>query len=159
MRTGAVGIVFLLSLYGVIAAPVPKEKGVDESRAEVYFFGAYEQDRQRGKITVNVGQPGKPVILVLTAYEGVIWEINDPNKQVLRVIASGYKQPTVQGVGEKVKVDISSYTQKSKEYFYLYSPKDPQYARINDKVKSLTGKEITSFQGSYTGSEYSITKK
>jgi hypothetical protein len=91
-----------------------------------------------------VGEVKKPVILVLTAYEPVIWTVDDPKGLVVKVIASGYHDQTVvvvnkrlefpfplrpvarsrpqafEGLYTKVPVTSSSYESGDQSYFFAY---------------------------------------
>ena len=161
-------------------APVPKGAGANQATPEVHVVGVYEGAyppgvRHRagfhpnGAVTVKVGGVKKPVVLVLTSYEPVVWKIEAPKEAVVRVIASGYHQQTVEGLDEKVPVTRLSYEGGDKDFFYAYrrdagpNARDHErqeakrkYDRLVERVKELTKQDIKGVQGAYAGSTFEI---
>jgi hypothetical protein len=143
---------------------------------EVEVIGVYEgtcpPDKQRqpgvqaiGAVTVRLGNVKKARILVLTSYEPVVWTVEDPAGRVVRVIASGYHNQTVQGLDKSIPVTLSSVVSGNvKDWFYghkkLEECNDPNdrhnYERLMRRVKELTRQEPKEFQGAYRGSTFEI---
>jgi hypothetical protein len=125
----------------------------DLAIAEVHVVGLYES---RGrKAIVEVRQAKKPIILVLCAYESVTWSVQAAeNVDILQVIASGYHKQAVEGV--KAPVSTYSYDERSVGpdgqpfYFYTYDHDEEKYPNMVGKVRQLTGKKVSSFQGRYS---------
>jgi hypothetical protein len=173
-------LAWLLLVLPVGAAPLPgakKEGG--EMPAEVHAVGLYEakvgRDRGRGRritntVTVQVQATAKrPVILVLSAYEPVRWEIEAPPGAVAQVILGGYHKQTVAGLPAKVAVRSFVYEDKSEEFFTAFrdpkaddlTPEDraeaqQSYDTMTKKVKELTGRDLRFFQGQYSGKTITI---
>lgn len=151
--------------------------GADLSASEVHVVGVYEGTvatevrgvgEHPGVVTVNVAKRSKPIILVVTSYEPVIWKIEAPKDAIAKVIASGYHAQIVEGV-EDVPVTLISWDDGDERFFYAYrqvgEPTENDYERAQikqrydqlvERVKELTKQEIKSFQGQYKGSTFEI---
>ncbi|MGH8640994.1 MAG: hypothetical protein ACRET6_04750, partial [Burkholderiales bacterium] len=133
---------------------VPMLRGLAQDAA-VEAIGVYEASRKAGgaretdAVVVSIGRTGKPVVLVLASYEAVTWRIEKLPGTVLRhVLLSGYHQSAVQGVSGAEITRIGSA--------YAYSLGSGQYSSLQQAVTQYTGKGIDRFQGSYTGTRFSI---
>jgi hypothetical protein len=182
----------LFRLFGVAAivgfsacpspglAPVSKDAGGNQPAPEVRVVGVYEGTyppgvRHRGgfhppgAVTVKVGEVKKPVILVLTSYEPVVWKVEAPKGAVVRVIASGFYKQAVEGLDEKVPVTLISREARDKDYFYVHRQEagpnatdherdetKRQYDRLVARVKELTKQDIKGFQGKYAGKTFEV---
>lgn len=159
-------------------ADVPKDVDMPRAKPTVRVVGVYEGTlppgnrggvgHPQGTVTVRVTST-KPIILVLTAYEPVLWRIEAPKNVVTKVIASGYHQQSVVGLNGDIPVQQSSYETKDGNYFYAYQ-KDPpanardlqrrnidrQYDRLATQVRALTGLEVSTFDGQYTGNTFEL---
>jgi hypothetical protein len=147
---------------------------------EVQVIGVYEgayppgvQHRAgfhpNGAVTIKVGAVKKPVILVFTSYEPVVWKVEAAKGAVVRVIASGYHKQTVEGLDEKVPVSVLSHEAGDKDYFYAYCREAPPTAsdhereeatrkwdRLVERVKELTRQDVKGFQGKYAGESFEV---
>jgi hypothetical protein len=147
--------------------------------AEVHVVGVYQgtyppdvrggDGTHSGAVTINVPKGKKPVILVLSSYEPVIWRIEAPQDTIAHVIASGYFRQTVEGLDEKVPFTLISHEAGDKNFFYAHrreaEPSENDYERgetqrkydqLVEQVRALTKKDIKNFQGAYTGSTFEI---
>jgi hypothetical protein len=173
----ALALLLPLPLFAQRKTPDPD---ITKTPPGVYAVGVYEGTyppgirhaggfHPPGHVTVKVPFGRRPAILILTAYEPVIWKIEAPKGALARVIASGYHRQQVEGLTEKVPVTRISYKAKDRDYFYAYrkaaGPKANQhergetkrkYDRLVERVKALTGKDITSFRGSYAGKSFDL---
>ena len=120
--------------------------------AEVHVVGLYES--RRAKAVVEVRATGRPIILVVCAYESVTWEVRPaPGAELLEVVAAGYHRQRVEGAG--APVTTYSYDERSRSgdgrplYFYTYDHGEETYPNMAARVKDLTGKRVTSFRGRY----------
>lgn len=67
--------------------------------ASVHVLAVYQSAGRRGPIDVRVGLRGRPVTLVLSAYEPVTWRIAaEPGVLISRIFVLGYNPAKVQGV-------------------------------------------------------------
>lgn len=104
--------------------------------------------RQPGTVDVMV-KAGPPVILVLTAYEPVIWKIQpERGARVLAVLHGGYHQGIVQGAGNAHTHDLGR--------LYTYQRQGGQFSELDNTVHSLAGKRINRFQGRYAGGHFRV---
>jgi WD40 repeat protein len=120
--------------------------------AQVETIGIYEGSSIRGApsvVSVSIGRTDKPVVLVLSSYESVIWRITQlPGSRLRHVLLSGYKQSTAQGLSGTELSTIGGA--------YAYQLNSAQFASLQEAVKQYTGKTIDRFQGAYSGSQFSI---
>lgn len=172
-------VVVSLAPWLIHGAPAPKET-VKAKTPEVHAIGVYEGTyppnimhqgnfHPPGAISVKVGEVAKPVILVLTSYEPVVWTVDDPKGAVVRVIASGYYKQAVAGLRNQVPVTFISLEAGDKAWFFAYrkeaNPNENaseqtetkmRYDRLVERVKELTDHDIKEFQGEYRGSTFEI---
>jgi len=162
----------------VESAPLPQpKKETSPATPEVQAIGVYEAAKEAraaiqlpNTLRVEVQSTSKrPVILVLSAYEPVRWEINAPSGAVAQVIVSGYHKQTVVGLPQGTRVRSLVYEDKNEEYFIAF--RDPKaadltpenraeaqqaYEQMNKKVKELSGQELKFFQGQYAAHRVTI---
>lgn len=132
-------------LSALAEAAVIEAVGVYEGSGGQHGHG---RTRLPGTVDVMV-KAGPPVILVLTAYEPVIWKIQpERGARVLAVIHGGYHQGIVQGVG-------STHTHELGRV-YTYQRQSAQFSELDNTVHSLTGKRIARFQGRYEGGHFRV---
>ena len=75
---------------GNLIIPVPKN-------AEIHVVSGYEPKSTLTQVIVD--RPGKQVVLILTAYEKVVWNIKaTKSTQILAVLTSGYHKQYVQSI-------------------------------------------------------------
>jgi hypothetical protein len=145
---------------GAGAAPLPGTPGLGDLPfdAKVEIVGVYEGKRSTANSTS--GHPGRevrvlarasnrPIVLVLASYEPVNWIVVNSGARISAVLLSGYYPSTVSGVGSARVLRIGSA--------YAYSAGSAAYGSLRQAVSQYTGpREIRSFQGSYTGVEFSV---
>lgn len=128
--------------------------------AEVHAIGVYSD----GKIIVDVDYPERPIVLVLTAYGSVKWDIKvHPDTKIERLIISGYNMQFYQGITASTPVEMYTYKPSTcstacwhrEGYFYAYDLINAKI-KLNHKIQSITGKRINSFQGEYAGKSFKI---
>lgn len=128
--------------------------------AEVHVIGVYSD----GTVTVKVDYSKHPIVLVLTAYESVKWDIQvQPDTKIERLIVSGYHAQSYQGITSSTPVEIYTYDLSKcstpcwhrQSYFYAYDLVDAQ-RQLDPKIQGIIGKRMNSFQGSYTGASFNI---
>ena len=86
----------------------------------LYVLGVYEGHTHKyGKVTVFVAPQDHPIVLLLTSYESVDWQIEiEPGAQVAKVILSGYHEQQTSGLPSHIPIERSSYEQRSPAYMY-----------------------------------------
>lgn len=151
---------------GVYKADIPNEvvwwqKCGDMSPHQCHR--AYASQHEEGAIQVNVSYSKKPIILTLMAYEPVHWVIQQSSgSQIEAVILGGYHGQRVSGISSSIPVSAYTYDtsncgacSKGNGYFYGYELKagDNDFAQ---KIFDITGKRLSTLQGSHKGSSFSI---
>ncbi|KAF0813145.1 hypothetical protein IGB42_02546 [Andreprevotia sp. IGB-42] len=100
---------------------------------------AYQIDQsghEATQIDVAVNNPGKPVVLMLGAYEPTVWHIGWSGRtNIVAVLVSGYHRQVVAGLEKRVPVLNSSYDNHGPcGYFYVSTdhlePLNPMAKRV-----------------------------
>lgn len=120
------------------------------SDAKVEAVGVYEtKDRSPSGINVIVKKSDKPLVLMLSGYEPVRWNlIKEPGANLVAVIATGYNLPVVTGAGStKTVINRGNYA---------YEQSGSGYAALNNDAIMWTGKPISKFQGTYGGTVFVV---
>lgn len=113
--------------------------------AEVHMVCLYTSGGR--KAIVEVRKTKKPVILLVCGYNKIRWDIRTGgNAEILQVIASGYLRQIVQGT--VAPITTYSYEEKS-QFYFSYSDKMPNDSNIVARVRQLTGRAISSYQGRF----------
>ncbi len=126
--------------------------------AELHIVGQYEPTAAR--TTVTVTRFGVPLVLVLSAYEPTEWVVElDPRVTVEQVIVNGYEPSVVMGLPPEIEV-----VDRTRPGNYLSAcayawPGDDQGCDTQGLVRgveALTGLTLTSFQGCYSGTAFTL---
>lgn len=139
--------------------PLPAMPGLSDAPADaqVHMVGVYEgksvagspSGRSPRNVRIVTRASTRPIVLVLASYEPVNWIVVNNGARVSAVLLSGYYPSTVSGVGNVPVLRIGSA--------YAYSAGSAEYARLRQAVAQYAGaREIRSFQGSYSGAEFSV---
>jgi hypothetical protein len=180
-RVGFLALGFALCVATATTAPVPLPKKDGKANpAEVHAIGVYEGTPERrprgggrqrvspGIVTVSVKASARqPVILVLSAYEAVVWKIQAPPGAVARVIVSGYEAPRVEGLPASVPVHTTSYAAKDASYFYAYrtgaiedrddaEEAKEELRKRDQRVRQLTDRDVLFSAGTYRGRQFVV---
>lgn len=117
----------------------------------VFAAGAYSGRRvsfqidQSGheatQIDVRVNSPGRPVVLMLGAYEPTIWNVGwTQGTSILAVLVSGYHRQAVAGLEKSVPQLNSSYDNRGPcGYFYVT---DENLAGLNPMARRVFGRPV-----------------
>lgn len=131
--------------------------------AEVVALGAYEGgtevafsfgDEPHATTTIMVGanKNGAPLLLVLTAYDPVIWNLKAvPAGRIKGILVYGYHEQDVTGLTAPVPVQFSTREHTSAECgkpVYAYKG-GSDLERLDGRVEMLFGKRIRRFHGAY----------
>lgn len=112
------------------------------ANAEIILVSGYQPSS--GTTVVDIDRPGKKVLLVLTSYSKVNWQVNaSPSTVVAGIVVSGYEEPALT-------------TSLNTPGFLVTLPS--AYEADNLKFKELLGKlntwfgttKVDAFQGSYS---------
>jgi hypothetical protein len=140
-------------------APVKPALGELAADASIQAVGVYEAEnssrgagptakRWPGPIMVIVRPADRPIVLVLTSYEAVTWNLNVmPGARLKAILLGGYHSSTVTGAGNTRIVSIQPYA---------YEANSSGYAALDNEVMRQTGQRIGAFQGRYGGKTFMV---
>lgn len=93
------------------------------------------------QIDVAVNSPGKPVVLMLGAYEPTIWNIGwSPQTQIAAVLVGGYHRQAVAGLEQGTPLLNSSYDNKGPCGYFYVTPDN--LAPLNPLSKRVFGRGV-----------------
>lgn len=116
------------------------------------------------RVFVQVKPSDEPIVLVLSGYFGAQWNVEiAPKADVRQIIVAGYFEHSVAGVPDDIPIEMISYFPKGEnsreDYFWAYSW-HTQYGReLRKRLKEITGLEIATFQGAYSGERFVVDGK
>jgi len=102
------------------------------------------------KVDVLVNHPERPVVLVLTAYDPVIWNVAwAPGSVLAGAVVSGYHGQAIVGLPKSIPLVLSTYENRTRAgngcpYFYSYMA-NQDYPAIATKIAAITGRDVTRF--------------
>lgn len=136
----------------------------DNSSAMKECHQKYAQRQSARRITVDVGQSAGPMVLVLMAYEPVIWKLSvSPGARLTRIYLAGYHPQDVEGAPESTAIEVRTYETspcqrciRQSDYFYAHKQDSPEYRNTVAKLKTITGLSPTSFQGAYRTNRFAV---
>lgn len=118
------------------------------------------QERIAGYVDVNIGPTDKPVKLVLSSYEPVIWRLHlTSNANLSEIYLSGSNDSRVEGVDDITITFIGKEFAYNDSYSRGYrhgSRSRNDSSTLSSAVKQKTGCPIDKFQGTYKGSMFYI---
>jgi hypothetical protein len=134
---------------------------------EVHLVGMYkgqkELDLQLGdsghtatEIEVVVGRTPRPIILVLSAYDPVVWKVGSMSPaRIAAVLVSGHHTQALIGIPRSMPHRVLSTEQtRGCEPFYAHSAQNA--AQEERKIMALAGRGIDRFYGSYSASAVQV---
>ena len=103
-------------------------------------------------VALHASPKGRPLFLVLSAYDPVVWDLRGVPKQRLRAVhVSGYHVQSVRGAGDR-PVQITTYPTTDSacgsSYTYAYRG-GPKLERLDRSIRRLAGRGIDRFTGDY----------
>lgn len=105
--------------------------------------------RGMGKVRLSVRKSNRPLVLVLSSYEPVQWDLRmEPGARLAAVLLSSYHDASVQGAGSARVLKIGNTI--------TYKQGDEGFQALQGQVRRWTGKPISVFQGEYAGSSFSV---
>lgn len=128
------------------------------SEASVQGIGVYQAGRgvvsgsgvrAPGVIDVHVKRGRLPLVLVLSSYEPVQWNIlPEPGAQIAAVLLGGYHESTANGAGSARVVRVPRE--------YAFEMQGEKYGRLQATVTRMLGRPMSRFQSQYEGSKFSV---
>jgi RNA polymerase sigma factor (sigma-70 family) len=126
---------------------------------ELHVIGVYgaKDNLTHGKVTVEVRQTTRPVVLVLTAYYSVEWHVRLAEGALLKqVLVSGYNEQEVRGIPAGVPVANRSWfpsdgSRRAGGFFWIYEANTVEYREMVRKLNDATGLPVATFQAGEEG--------
>lgn len=129
------------------------------ANAEVSVIGVYQArqeartgqgQRSAGAIRVAIGPGSRPLVLVLSSYEPVRWQLqNAGGRRISAILLSGYHESTVAGHSGANVLRIGSN--------HAYKLDSGQYEQLKREISRYVANPVRSFQGAYEASEFSVS--
>ncbi|MEG4456562.1 hypothetical protein [Microcoleus sp. N9_A1] len=149
--------------------------GSSSGNKELHVIGVYEANADHGnrdlsksalakpsqRIEIKVERRNKPIILALSAYEPVQWNITaEPGAIIEKIIVNGYHNQTVSGV-LGIPVEEHSYEETGDslgDFIYKWgaTAESSNTSSLVTKLEQRNRTSLTSFQGCYRGTNFSI---
>ena len=164
--TSAIAVLFVLTA-SVLADDKPLlEKLPDDFT--VYAVGPYrgaasvnvqldDSGHDVTQVEVVVNKPNQPVVLVLTAYDPVVWRVGrTKDTQIVGILVSGHHGQALIGVDKHTAHAISSQKEKGDFPYFYATGASRRLLAMNDTVKQLVGREIDHFYNKPTNGVFYI---
>ena len=129
---------YLLSLS---SSQPPRELAAN---SEVILISGYEPtNRNEPAVKVEVNRPGMDVLLILTSYEKIDWQVSvSPSTKITGVVTWGYKTPTV-----TASIPTQGFLVNLP---YAYEAESINFKKLLSKLSTIFGvNKIDIFRGSY----------
>lgn len=142
-------------------------KSGDRSQTALHVIGLYEARGDRrigyhptGEVKVQIAKQKQPIVLALSAYEPVQWNIEaEPGAVIEKIILNGYHDQKVVGV-ENIPVKEYSYEQTGQslgDVMYQWNAEQAKSQNsLISQLEKLTGSQLNSFQGCYRGTSFQV---
>jgi len=106
---------------------------------------------------VVVNNPKAPVVLVLTAYDPVVWRVGrTTDTKIAGILVSGYHGQALIGVDKQTPHAVSSYEDKGAFPYFYASGASRELIAMNDAVTQLVGREISRFYNKPTNGVFYV---
>ena len=142
--------------------------GSSSGNKELHLIGVYEanadhknRDLSKRAIEIKVERRNKPIILALSAYEPVQWNITaEPGAVIEKIIVNGYNNQTVSGVSG-IPIEEHSYEETGDnlgDFIYKWDATagSSNTSSLVTQLEQRNRTSLTSFQGCYRGKNFSI---
>ena len=143
--------------------------GSSSGNKELHLIGVYEANADHGNrnylsksaIEIKVERRNKPIILALSAYEPVQWNITaEPGAVIEKIIVNGYHNQTVSGVSG-IPIEEHSYEETGNyigDFIYKWgaTAESSNTSSLVTKLEQTNRTNLTSFQGCYRGTNFTI---
>lgn len=156
---------------GIPAPPAPMEAsctsedfssyGADVSGApELHVIGIYEPSVPGGVVSVHVARQGD-IVLALSTYNAANFQVTaDPGVNISRIVLSSYE---LSSVSAPAGIPVDTFIVEQGEqwlgsgYAWPAATGGSDTQALIKAVESISGRELTSFGGCYSGSAFTLT--
>ena len=128
---------------------------------EVHAVGVYEgmlpggvaraaRTHPVGSVSVEVRDTGRPIVLILSAYQPVKWNVRvAPGAKLEKVLLGGYYAQEAAGLPPGVPVEVSTHATGSAGFFYAYRRGGESYPEFRRAVRERASLPVSTFQARY----------
>jgi RNA polymerase sigma factor (sigma-70 family) len=134
--------------------PAPEQLRAAAAGAGLHVVGLYQAGDRGSTVDVEVRPADKPIVLALTSYSEVRWNVKVAAGAKLKaVIVGGWFEQDLEGVPTDIPVvyRVGSGTGR-KDYFYAYRANSIEFRRMVDRLNDLTGLLVSTAQMEYRAS-------
>ena len=130
------------------------------SEARLVVIGVYEAASVAGQaqgtrpknrvIRVNIAPGRVPLVLALSSYETVEWDIRNNGRPISAVLLSGYDESRVLPGNGKLNTIVTGRQ-------YAYKPDGPEYQALKANLARYVSNPVHLFQGRYSASVFDVS--
>lgn len=166
-KSAALAVLCIIAVQGfgtrrASAELLPKEQ-LQSCQLHVVGIYAPKDQSKDDRVFIKVRPTPKPVVLVLSGYFGAQWNIEiDKDADVRQIIIPGYFEHFAVGAPESIPTEFITYFPKgenSRDFFWAYSWHSSNGRKLRTRLKEITGLEIATFQGEYSGTSFVVDGK
>jgi RNA polymerase sigma factor (sigma-70 family) len=143
--------------------PTPQELRAASAGADLHVVGPSGAGAGNGApIDVEVRPTTKPVVLALTSYSSVLWNVRiAPGARVKAVIIVGYFEQEFEGIPANIPLVCRSYfpadgSRRKQGWFYPGRWNTPPWREMVRRLNEMTGLPVASFQGESKGDSFLV---
>lgn len=133
---------------------------------QLHVIGIYspKNHNEDDRVFVQVQPTDDPIVLVLSGYFGAQWNVEIADgADVRQIIVPGYFEHSVVGVSDEIPIEYITYfpnaDKEKRDYFWAYSWHSSYGRKMRQRLKEITGLDITTFQGEYSGTRFVVDGK
>lgn len=153
-----------LNIFNLLNSPNPYQNLTKDQihcsyYDEVHYVGVYNSSNV---INVKVSTKNKPIVLVLSSYEPVQWNIiKMPDSKIKKVIISGYYPQTYKGLSPTTPVINLSFTKNQNDYMHFQVPTSNrnEYFKLVDQIEQKIGVRPKTIQGNSESDYFEVNGK
>jgi beta-lactamase regulating signal transducer with metallopeptidase domain/predicted esterase len=144
----------------------PADDKLNPAEAEMHVVGVSMPKngvgKDSGRVDVEVRPTAKPVVLVLTSYSSVIWNIKlADGARIKKAIVSGYFEQEIKGIPADVPIVNRSYfpadgSRRKEGWFWASVWNTPQCREMVRRLNDMTGLPVASFQAKSEGEAFIV---
>jgi RNA polymerase sigma factor (sigma-70 family) len=139
--------------------PTPQELLAASADADLHVVSIYGTDAGNGApVDVEVRPTTKPIVLALASYQSVLWNVKlAPGARVKAVLIGGYFEQEFEGIPATIPIVYRAYFPSLRQdYYYAYQWNTSESRRMVEKLNTLTGLLVSTFQGANTGTSFVV---
>jgi predicted esterase len=139
--------------------PAPEKLRAASAGADLHVVSAYGAAAGNGApVDVEVRPTTRPIVLVLTSYGSVLWNVKlASGAKVKAVIVGGWFEQEFAGIPAGIPIVYRAYYPfRNQGYFYGYEWKTPECQSMVEKLNDMTGLLVSTFQAEDHGTSFVV---